>query len=411
MSQPGDEAEIPLCGEPLTAAEWRRLRAYRLDRVQRALEAAGFAAAVLFDPCNVRYATGSRNMAVWTLHNPVRYAFVPAEGLPTLFEFGAKKWPVAAQSLETLSEVRRPVAWTHFYAGSAKQARAATWADEITALVREQCGGETRVAFDHLDPIGLRELQARRLTVEDGEALMERARLIKSAEEVRCIRASIAVAELGIGYMREALRPGITENELWAILHHTNIAHGGEWIETRLMSSGPRTNPWMQESSNRVIQAGDLVAFDTDMIGPNGYCADVSRTFLCAPAEPNAEQRHLYRSSHQQLAHNAALLEPGRTLREVIEQEWVFPAEYFAYRYGFAHGVGLKDEYPFLPNKADLDDLGDPDLVLEPGMVLSLESYIGAVGGREGVKLEDQVLITEDGHDVLSSFPFEEELL
>ena len=73
--------------------------------------------------------------------------------------------------------------------------------------------------------------------------------------------------------MREALRPGITENALWAELHRGNIAGGGEWIECRLLASGPRTNPWFRESSMRVIERGDIVAFDTDLIGPYGYCS------------------------------------------------------------------------------------------------------------------------------------------
>jgi Xaa-Pro aminopeptidase len=397
--------------DPLDDAALRRLRAYRLERVRRALEADGLGGVVLFDPCNIRYATGTRNMAVWTLHNHVRCAFVPAQGLPVLFEFGGGRWPVEAETIETVGEVRPAGGWTHFYAGSRKGERAVRWAEEIAALVDAHCAGEHRIAIDHVDPMGAQALADKQLRVVDGEGLLERARLIKSEEEISCIRHGIAVAELGMAKMREALRPGITENELWSILHQTNIAHGGEWIETRLLSSGPRTNPWMQECSHRVIEAGDLVAFDTDMIGPHGYCADISRTYLCGPGESTAEQRRLYRMSFDQIAHNRQLFQPGRTLRDVVESEWPIPGEFSPYRYGLAHGVGLKDEYPFLPNRGDIDRLSDPDQVVEAGMVFSLESYIGAVGGREGVKLEDQILITADGPEPLSGFPFEDGLL
>lgn len=397
--------------EPLDDVAQRRMRAYRLDRVQSVLAAEGIGAAVLFDPCNIRYATGTRNMAVWTLHNHVRCAFVPAQGLPVVFEFGGGRWPVEAEQLETVGEVRPAGGWTHLYAGSRKAERASAWADEVGALVKQHCGAEQRIAVDHLSPIGAQALSARQIIVIDGEALLEHARLIKSAEEIACIRHAIAVAELGMAAMREALRPGLTENELWSILHQTNIAHGGEWIETRLLSSGPRTNPWMQECGHRAIEAGDLVAFDTDMIGPYGYCADISRTYLCGSRPPTHEQRRLYRASFEQLEHNRALFGPGRTLREVVEAEWPIPEEFLPYRYGLAHGVGLKDEYPFLPNRADLDRLSDPDQPIQPGMVFSLESYIGAVAGREGVKLEDQILITNQGVEVLSRFPFERALL
>ena len=159
---------------------------------------------------------------------------------------------------------------------------------------RRRCGGERRIAFDHLDPPGLAAIEDQQLTALDGEGRLERARLIKSAEEIACIRHAIAVAELGMERMREALVPGMTENQLWSILHQTNIAHGGEWIETRRLSSGPRTNPWFRECSMRAIQAGEMVCFDTDLIGPYGYCADISRAWLCGDQRPTDEQRRLY---------------------------------------------------------------------------------------------------------------------
>ena len=401
----------PSLTDPLGEEDARRLRVYRLGRVQRALDAAGFGAAVLFDPCNIRYATGTRNMAVWTLHNHVRCAFVPVDDLPVLFEFGAGKWPVEAERIDTVGEVRATRSWTFFYSGLAKLEHAREWADEIAELARTHCGTDPVLAIDHIDPAGAQALAANGIEIVDGEGILEHARLIKSAEEITCLRHSIAVAELGMAHMQAALEPGITENALWSILHRTNIAHDGEWIETRLLSSGPRTNPWMQESGTRIIESGDLVAFDTDMIGPHGYCADISRTFFCGPGTPTHEQRRLYRTACEQLRHNCRLLRAGRRLREVVADEWPFPAEFLPYRYGFAHGVGLKDEFPFLPNQADARRLSDPEQPLLPGMVLSVESYIGAVGGHEGVKLEDQVLVTDSEPEILSTFPFETALL
>lgn len=220
------------------------------------------------------------------------------------------------------------------------------------------------------------------------------------------MRHSLAVADIGMRRMREALRPGITENELWAELHHANIVHGGEWIETRLLSSGPRTNPWFQEASDRCIQAGELVSFDTDMIGPHGYCSDVSRTFFCGPGQPSATQKSLFELAVEQIEYNCGQLRPGLSFRQFTEQAWTIPARYVEQNYGcVAHGVGLVDEWPSIacdPNEPTLQDG-----VLVPGMVLCVESYLGEVGGAEGVKLEQQVLITETGHEVLSRFPLE----
>ena len=141
---------------------------------------------------------------------------------------------------------------------------------------------------------------------DSGEAVMENARLIKSPDEILAMRRAIVACEAAMGEMEQALKPGISENELWAELHRGNIARGGEWIETRLLSSGPRTNPWFQECSSRVIEDGDLVAFDTDLIGPYGFCADLSRTWLCGDGKPSNEQRDLFRIAADQIAHNTA---------------------------------------------------------------------------------------------------------
>ena len=240
---------------------------------------------------------------------------------------------------------------------------------------------------------------------------MERARLIKSPEEIQCMNYALAAAEIGIARMRQACEPGITENELWSILWQTNMmAMGGEWIEARLFSSGERTNPWGQECCDRVIRPGDLVAFDTDMIGPYGYCADISRTFHAGPSRPSVAQRDLYNTALEQLDHNLALLKPGLGFREWTERAWQLPEDCVANRYMvLAHGVGLCDEFPAIYNPQDWETKGYEGEVV-PGMVLCVESYIGPEGAREGVKLEQQVLVTDSGSQVLSRFPWDDAL-
>ena len=387
-----------------------RLRAWRLGRVQSELTRRDFGACVLFDPINVRYATDSRNMAVWTMHNAARYAFVPAEGKAVLFEF--PRCEHLSDGLEAVGEVRPAVTWTYFSAGDHLAERARLWAAEIADLMAERCGANRRLALDHANPEGARALEALGVRVFGGQEPLERARCIKSADEIACMKVSIAVCDAGMARMREALAAGITENELWSLLHQTNIAMGGEWIETRLLSSGERTNPWFQECGDRVIQAGDLVAFDTDMIGPWGYCADISRTYFCGPGAPSDEQRRLYRLAHEQIGHNAGLLRAGLSFRELSEKGWAIPDEFVARRYSaLAHGVGLCDEYPAISYLRDWDRKGSYDGVIEENMTLCVESYIGAETGVEGVKLEEQVLVTAAGAEVLSTFPFEDELL
>ncbi|MFQ5953790.1 MAG: M24 family metallopeptidase [Kiloniellales bacterium] len=407
---------LPHSSRPLTAetpepasVDLRRLRAYRLGRVREQLRAREYAGCVLYDPINIRYATDSRNMAVWTLHNQVRYCFVATEGPVVLFDF--HNCGHLSQGLETIDEMRPGRAWYFFEAGPRVTEQAALWAAEIADLVTTHGGGNRRLALDNCNPAGAAALAGHGIEVRDGQEVLEMARLIKSADELASMIASISVADAGAERMREALVPGITENELWSHLHQVNIARGGEWIETRLLSSGPRTNPWFQECSDRVIRGGELVGFDTDMIGPFGYCADFSRTFFCGPGRPSPEQRRLHQLAWEQIHHNMDLLRPGLTFRELAENAWRMPDSCLPNRYScLVHGVGLKDEYPHCAYREDMERAGY-DGVFVPGMTVCVESYIGEVGGREGVKLEQQVLITETGTELLSRFPFDDDLL
>ncbi|CDX53589.1 hypothetical protein MPL1032_180055 [Mesorhizobium plurifarium] len=109
-------------------------------------------------------------------------------------------------------------------------------------------------------------------TVCSSGSVLER---LRGVDEINAMRCSLATCEIAVAKMREQLQPGIAETELWAVLHAENIARGGEWIETRILTSGPRTNPWMQEAGPRRIESGDLLAFDTDMVGPTA-CVPIS---------------------------------------------------------------------------------------------------------------------------------------
>jgi Xaa-Pro aminopeptidase len=157
-----------------------------------------------------------------------------------------------------------------------------------------------------------------------------------------------------------------------------------------------------------VIEAGDLVAFDTDLIGPYGYCADISRTWRCGDGRASNAQIDLYRRAREQIAYNLELVRPGLGLREFSEKAFKLTGRYAGNRYStIAHGVGLCDEYPAVYYPKDAGESGY-DGVLEAGMTICVESYIGEEGGPEGVKLEEQLLVTEDGCEVLSRYPFED---
>jgi Xaa-Pro aminopeptidase len=385
------------------------LRAYRLARLQSELKAGGYDAALLNDPINVRYATGTRNMTVWLLHNHGRYCLVPAEGKVVLFEYSNNNCRDLAKGIEVIGDIRRAKGWSYFFAGEHTAEVCKDWADEIADVVKSFAGNGRRIAVDRLEPMGSHALEARGFTLGDGQEVCERARAIKSAEEIACMSIAMAATDVGMARMREALTPGITENQLWAELHYANIAAGGEWIESRMLNSGGRTNPWFQESSDRVIRPGDLISFDTDLIGPYGYCADVSRTFFCGPGRPSDEQKMLYGLAMEQIHHNLELIKPGLSFRELRSKAWKVPGRYDEQKYSsIAHGVGLCDEWPAIAY--DGIDRMNQEGTLDPGMVVCIESYMGEKNGAEGVKLEQQILVTDKGIELLSTFPFEEAL-
>ncbi len=399
----GETAEREWATAGIPAPDLPAMRRYRLERIRAELKHRDYAGALLYDPVNIRYATDSTNMQLWVAHNPTRHCFVATEGPVVLFDYFSCEH--LSDHSGMVDEVRPAVSWMYLYGGELTERRVARWAGGIADLVHQHGGGNTRIAVDHLDAEGVTALARLGVTIGNGEAVMENARLIKSPDEILAMHRSIVASEAAMAEMEAKLVPGISENELWAELHRGNIARGGEWIETRLLSSGPRTNPWFQECSSRVIEAGDLVAFDTDLIGPYGFCSDLSRTWLCGDRQPTRDQRDLFRIAADQIAHNTALLRPGISFRDLVERSAVPPPDCFPARYGVLyHGVGLADEYPTLPHASDWTD-DTPDGVLEPGMVLCVESYIGRLGGHEGVKLEEQVLITATGNEMLSAYP------
>ncbi|KDN28897.1 peptidase M24 [Vibrio fortis] len=393
----------------LTPPNLQKMREYRLKRIVDQLQARDLAGVLLFDPLNIRYATDSTNMQLWIAHNHARACFVSAEGYMILWDF--HNCEHLSAHLPLVKEVRNGASFFYFETGNRTNEHAHHFAKEIADIVKRHGGGSNRIAVDKIEIVGLRELDKQGLDIFDGQEVMELARAVKNIDEINAMRCSIASTEIAMKKMQEATVPGVTENDIWSVLHAENIKRGGEWIECRILSSGPRTNPWFQECGPRVVKEGELLAFDTDLIGPYGFCADLSRTWLIGDVEATEEQRHLYRVAYEHIQHNMEILKPGMTFEEVTRSGLLLPEQYRPQRYGvMMHGVGLCDEYPSIRYPEDLEGHGY-DGVLEPGMALCVEAYVGAVGGKEGVKLEDQVIITEDGFENLTNYPFEKELL
>ncbi len=390
---------------PIPLDVLKKARAYRQSRIRQQLKKHDCAAILLYDPVNIRYALDVSNMQLWMTHNASHYAVVCAEGPAIDFEYGGSEH--VAKGIEIIDQVRRAQSWFYFSSGGRLQERVEKWADEIADILREHGGGNKRLAVDKLEPLGVDALRKRGVVLVEGQELTEHARSVKSAEELQLMQWTIKVCEAGMARMYENSLPGKTEQEIWAELHYENIRSGGEWLETRLLAAGQRTNPWFQECSDYVCREGDILSFDTDLIGPYGYCADLSRSWTIGHVRMTNKQRELYGAALEQINHNVAVLKPGLTLREFNEKSWRIPEKYQKRKYSVAmHGVGMADEWPSVPLHPDFARAFDATLL--ENMVVCVESLIGEEDGRECIKLETQVVLTPKGARRLDSFPWEE---
>jgi Xaa-Pro aminopeptidase len=385
-----------------------RLRRERLARVRKMMSDNGYAGCVLLDPFNQRYATGTRNMFGYFLRNSTRYFFIAANGPVVLFDYPGSAH--CSEVVETVAESRTSkLVWASITGKDAESA--GVFADEIADLVRMYGVGNKRVGIDRCSHSMATALIKRGFDPIDFQEDMIRVRAIKTDDEISCLKLSMISTEEGVHNLRAAIRPGITEQALFAKLYSTVIETGGDFIETRLLSSGHRTNPWFNEASDKKVRAGDLIALDTDTIGCFGYYSDFSRTFHCGPGKPSGAQKSLYQMSYDQVQHNMSIIKPGLSFREIAERAWEIPEKYRTLRYtSVMHGCGMHGEAPFITHLDSFDKYGSAGVVT-PNMVLCIESYIGEVDGQDGVKLEEEVVVTPTGVELISRYPFEEDLL
>lgn len=382
----------------------KALSAERLARAQRGMKAAGLSSALLFDPANVRYVTCDGPSLVFNLHCSYRWALVFAEHDPILWD-GTDEMRVSRSRWD--GEIREASSFTFFGSGPNTSRDAGTAIAEVILELQARGLQHEPLGVDRAEAVVFVELAARGISVADAVPVLETARAVKTPLELAIHRDNARLVDEAVVAFLQHLTPGKTENELWADLARETFSHGALHAEARLLSSGPRTNPWMREASHRVVEDGDVVAFDTDLVGPFGYLTDISRTYLCGERPATREQREVYQAAYGFVHESIPELVAGRSFAELGEKLGNrIPERYRQQRYPFiAHGCGAVDEYPVI--KVD-DHHGG---VLEPGMVLSVEGYMGAVGGPVGAKYEEQVIITEGAPELISFAPVDDRLL
>lgn len=421
---PNDNNRVEIGPTQLAFSEWAkagltlpdlgRMREYRWKRLVQALADRDYGGLLLYDPLNIRYATDTTNMQLWNTHNPFRACLICADGHMVMWEY--KNSPFLVTFNPLVKELRSGATFFYNSTGDRGEAAAKAFAAQVNEVMRAHAGTNRRLAVDKIMVHGLRALEAAGFQVMEGEEVTERTRAIKGPDDIAAMRCAHHACESAIAEMEAFARNdiplgGVSEDAVWAELHAGNIRRGGEWIETRLLASGPRTNPWFQECGPRIIQNNEIVAFDTDLIGAYGFCIDISRTWWIGDQRPTNAMISAMHHAREHIDTNMALLKPGVSIRELVFGGHQLDPQYDRGKYSCRmHGVGLCDEWPYVTYPDGWTE-GAFDAVLEPGMVLCVEALVSPEGGDFSIKLEDQVLITETGHQNLTTYPFDAALM
>ena len=421
---PNNDDRVEIGPTQLAFGEWEKaglvlpnlpeLRAFRHKRLTDAVNARGYGGILMFDPLNIRYATDSTNMQLWNMHNAFRACLVCADGYMVMWDY--KNAMFLSKFNDLVNEQRSGADLFYFDRGDKIDVAADEFANQVRSVIDEHGGANTRLGVDKIMIHGLRALEAQGFDVIPGEELTEKARSIKGPDEILAMRCASVACEIACAEMETAARLGVpkgdmSENDIWAVLHVENIRRGGEWIETRLLTSGPRTNPWFQECGPRIVQNNEIVAFDTDMVGAYGICVDISRTWWIGDQKPRADMIEAMKTGVGHIEQNMQMLKPGVNIQDLSRNCHQLPDKYQNLKYGcMMHGVGLCDEWPLVAYPDQMVD-GAFDYELQPGMTLCVEALISPEGGDFSIKLEDQVLITETGFENITKYPHDPALM
>jgi Xaa-Pro aminopeptidase len=395
----------------LQAVDWEqridfpRLRAERLSRAKEQLERSELGSLLCFDMSNIRYLT-STHIGTWAIDKLVRFALLPRGGEPIVWDFGSAArhhdmycpW-IAGRSPAGISTLRGAL--------PPETGRAKDVASKIARVLTEAGLQDEPVGVDVVEPIVLEELQALGLTVIDGQQVMQKARVIKTEDEITLLDTACMMVDAAYEDLYEQLRPGISENECVGIVAKRLYDLGSEHVEGVNAISGERCNPHPHVYSDRILRPGDPAYFDVTH-AYMGYRTCYYRTFAVGYASQALLDAYKYCRELLDMA--IALVRPGITTADIASvwpkaQEFGFPNEEAAFALQYGHGIGLTVwEKPIISRLVSLDH---PEPI-EEGMSMALETFWPAKDGWSAARIEEQLIVTKNGCEILSRFPAEE---
>lgn len=390
--------------------DYERMRKYRLERARQQMKKAGLGALISWDAWDIRYIAG---MYVTI---PVRWlegnaVVLPRNGDPHLYGGYCFSPYRMREEMPWLKGKIEPMSL-----GMTKFARTK---EDLQSLVKEVA----KIMDEHGvkdEPLGLDGCTSEFLVGEafkdvgirtvDAKQTMFEARKIKNKDEIECIRMACSNAEAAFAEIKDAIRPGVTECQLVGIGMKTLYSLGADETQEFVCVSGPLTNPLRIDFTDRQIRPGDLIIIDINGNSFQGYKSCYYRTFSCGKA--TAEQKEIYEECRAMMYNGIKGVKAGNTTFD-IAKGWPNSPSYWGYErwpdvfpYAVGHGVGISlHERPWGISYPDAR--AHPEK-LEEGMVIALETWTGKKGGKDGVRLEEMVVVTKGGYELLTKWPVDE---
>ena len=383
-----------------------RLRTERLARAKRALAESQLGAMLCFDMNNIRYITAT-HIGTWAIDKLVRFTLLPQNDEPIMWDFGSaarhhklyNPWLGEERSRAGISTLRGSV-----------EGRAEAVAEKIKVELEERGLLGEPLGVDVVELPVLRALETAGITVVDCQALMQDVRMLKTEDEITLLNTACAMVDAAYDELFRAMRPGIRENECVALVNRVLYELGSEHVEGVNAISGERCSPHPHVFTDRMLRPGDPAYFDI-LHAFNGYRTCYYRTFAVGSASRALVDA--YKRCRDMLDHGISLIRPGVTTADVVSvwpkaQEFGFPDEEAAFALQFGHGVGLSIwEKPVFSRLVSFDY----PVEIQEGMVFALETFWPASDGWSAARIEEQLVVTKDGCEVITRFPAEELLV
>jgi Xaa-Pro aminopeptidase len=388
--------------------DFDRLRQERLARITSLLAQSELGALLCFDMNNVRYITAT-HIGTWAQDKISRFTLLPQHGEPILWDFGS-----AARHHELncpwLGDRSRAGIPSMRGAMSPEMGRAEDVAKKIRIELEQRGLLKEPLGIDVVEPLVLFALQREGITVVDGQELMSNAREIKTQDEITLLNMSAMMVDAAYYDLYKAMRPGMRENEAVALVAERLYSLGSEYVEAVNAISGERCSPHPHVFSDRVLRPGDPVYYDI-LHSYMGYRTCYYRTFSVGSA--SRAMVDAYKRCRDYLDASIELIRPGRTTAEVASvwpkaQEFGFPNEEAAFALQMGHGIGLAIwEKPMISRLVSLDHPHE----IKPGMVFALETIWPSTDGWSAARIEEEIVVTPTGHEIITRFPAEQLLV